>query len=166
MLHHRPKPLIISCLSKIFYTLYNPLARNFGYLFRPEGVGVKTFVIRENTILLVKIGYSHKSWVLPGGAVDAGEIPLQAALRETKEETGIELVALEKVMEKTYIINQKNITVHFFTGQTTQVDISIDDQEIVDAGWFDLDDLPTPRRPKLDAEIAAYREWAAKIPRG
>ena len=50
-----------------------------------------TVVIEDqNRTLLVKANYkSH--WTFPGGAVDAGETPKEAAIREVKEEIGIDL---------------------------------------------------------------------------
>lgn len=41
-------------------------------------------------ILMVKATYKDH-WTFPGGIVDAGESPKQAALRETHEETGLAL---------------------------------------------------------------------------
>lgn len=41
-------------------------------------------------VLIVKANYkSH--WTFPGGAVDAGETPKQAAIREVEEEVGLKL---------------------------------------------------------------------------
>lgn len=42
----------------------------------------------DDTVLLVKTR-SRKGWEVPGGRVDVGETPLDGAIRETLEETGI-----------------------------------------------------------------------------
>lgn len=60
------------------------------------------FVERDGKILVLKRagGELTGAWYLPGGAVDEGEVPEQAALRELEEEAGLrpdgglELIAL------------------------------------------------------------------------
>lgn len=44
----------------------------------------------QDRILIVKANYLHH-WSFPGGIIDEGETPKQAALRETKEEVSISL---------------------------------------------------------------------------
>ena len=40
-------------------------------------------------MLLVKENYDRRRWSLPGGLIEPGESPEEAALRETMEETGV-----------------------------------------------------------------------------
>jgi 8-oxo-dGTP pyrophosphatase MutT (NUDIX family) len=60
------------------------------------------FVVSERGVLL----HRHKAlsiWVQPGGHVDAGEDPVTAALRETREETG--LVAAHVAASRPYHVD-------------------------------------------------------------
>lgn len=50
---------------------------------------VSAYAVREGRVLLIK----HKKlglWLAPGGHIDEGETPDEAALRELREETGLE----------------------------------------------------------------------------
>jgi len=58
-------------------------------------IDVRAAVISENKILLVK--ERGDDWTLPGGWVDPGESPSEAAVRETKEESGYD-VSVFKLM--------------------------------------------------------------------
>ena len=55
-------------------------------------IDVRAAVISENKILLVK--ERGDGWTLPGGWVDPGESPSEAAVRETKEESGYDVDAV------------------------------------------------------------------------
>src|SRR5260370_39886648 len=55
-------------------------------------IDVRAAVISENKILLVK--ERGDGWTLPGGWVDPGESPSEAAVRETKEESGYDVDVL------------------------------------------------------------------------
>jgi len=55
-------------------------------------IDVRAAVISENKILLVK--ERGDGWTLPGGWVDPGESPSEAAVRETKEESGYDVNAV------------------------------------------------------------------------
>jgi len=54
-------------------------------------IDVRAAVISETKILLVK--ERGDGWTLPGGWVDPGESPSEAAVRETKEESGYDVNA-------------------------------------------------------------------------
>jgi len=53
--------------------------------------GVITYIIRGDNVLLIYKKKGHgKGWYNgPGGKIDEGELPYQAALRETEEEIGV-----------------------------------------------------------------------------
>ncbi|MGE0171338.1 MAG: NUDIX domain-containing protein [Oligoflexales bacterium] len=53
-------------------------------------IAVGVIIPRGEAILIVKPRYTPH-WLLPGGVVEGGESPLQAAKRECQEELGIEV---------------------------------------------------------------------------
>lgn len=53
--------------------------------------GIVIFGARAECLLCHVTGHDH--WDLPKGGIEAGETPSQAALRETREETGLVLAA-------------------------------------------------------------------------
>jgi ADP-ribose pyrophosphatase YjhB (NUDIX family) len=58
-------------------------------------IDVRAAVISESKILLVK--ERGDGWTLPGGWVDPGESPSEAAVRETKEESGYDVSAVRLI---------------------------------------------------------------------
>jgi 8-oxo-dGTP diphosphatase len=69
--------------------------------------GASAAIFRAQQVLLVERGSGHLrgQWSLPGGHIEAGELAVEAALREVREEAGIEaeiadLVDLHEVLIK------------------------------------------------------------------
>lgn len=52
-------------------------------------LGVETAVFRDNRLLLIK-RYDDGLWAVPGGLVEVGDTLPEAALRELREETGLD----------------------------------------------------------------------------
>lgn len=54
-------------------------------------LSASVFLHRDGEILILKRagGYAGGGWFVPGGHIEFGETPLQAAVRETEEEAGI-----------------------------------------------------------------------------
>ena len=85
-------------------------------------------------------------WCLPKGVIDKGEVPEKTALREVREETGLNGKIIEKLGEITYwyYIKEENAkcrkTVHFFLMEYIEGNISDHDWEVDDAAWFLIDE--------------------------
>jgi 8-oxo-dGTP pyrophosphatase MutT (NUDIX family) len=86
------------------------------------------------------------AWGLPKGLVEPGEEPEEAALREVKEETGLEARILSPLGEISYwyVWDEERIRkrVAFFLMEATGGDISQHDHEMEEIRWFPLDEAP------------------------
>jgi 8-oxo-dGTP pyrophosphatase MutT (NUDIX family) len=55
-------------------------------------------LVEDGRVLMVRLQRPGRSfWVLPGGAIESDETPQDAAVREVREETGLE-VAIDRVL--------------------------------------------------------------------
>ncbi len=62
-------------------------------------IGALAVVLREGCLLLIERGTEPHlgHWSLPGGVIDEGESAGEAAVRETLEETGFEVVVVREL---------------------------------------------------------------------
>lgn len=83
------------------------------------------------------------TWTMPGGKLEYGESFEECALRETREECGLELEDLEVMC----INNDKDEKAHFvtiglFAEKFSGAPQVLEPETIVECKWFDLDNLP------------------------
>ncbi len=120
-------------------------------------IGVGALVERDNKYLLVKQGFGEmlNKWVLPGGHLENGEALSHAALRELKEETGLDgkTMGIIAIRSKQIDSNTTDIYIVFLVEEkdTTQTAIA-DGKEILQAAFFSIPDLSS------DSDVA----WLAK----
>jgi len=113
-------------------------------------------------ILLVQIGYMHKLWVIPGGTLDKGETKENAAKREIFEEIAIMVVNCDYAFTMHHQEQHKKDTVHYFVATSDGNQFVIDDEEIIDVGWFGTAVLPEKRTLRIDKALEMYNNRKSK----
>ncbi|MCI0398676.1 MAG: NUDIX domain-containing protein [Chloroflexi bacterium] len=105
-------------------------------------VGVNVAVIDNGRVLLTK-RKDFEVWCLPGGHVEAEESVAQAAVRETVEETGLE-VRLTRLVGIYSIPPTKawcNLII-LFTAESIGGTLKAEESEVLEAGYFYPDEIP------------------------
>ncbi len=145
-------------LRKIFYAIVNPIKKLYWYIFRPHTRGVKCIVMYQGKVLLVRLGYAHKRWTIPGGGVQRGETDVEAVCREIKEEVGITITNPRKITEYTNTKEYKVDTVNVFLHEVKDPFFNIDGFEIAEAGWFFPELLPLSTMPRVYETMEEYKK--------
>jgi 8-oxo-dGTP diphosphatase len=114
------------------------VARLFGGRYhRTEGAHLLV-TDGDGRILVVRTTYLGRDWMLPGGRVERGERPHDAAVRETREETGIDarverLVAVD--------VSHRDGVSFVYSAARTGGDLAPQLGEISEAGWVRRDEI-------------------------
>jgi ADP-ribose pyrophosphatase YjhB (NUDIX family) len=114
----------------------------------------------EGRILAVRTTYLGPGWMLPGGRVERSETPHAAAVRETREETGLH-VRVDRLL---LIDAHRAQDVSFvFSGTVTGGDLDPQLGEIAEVGWLARAEIEvtSPRLHRLLALIDAAGDGVA-----
>lgn len=108
-------------------------------------VSVIVLLIKDNLIFMFKrknTGWEDGKYNPPTGHVDQGELPTQTAVRELKEETGIDINSDD--LKLTHVDFIKDSIVNFtFIAKNWSGEPKISEVDKAEDGrWFKLDDLP------------------------
>jgi ADP-ribose pyrophosphatase len=123
--------------------LYNVIGKR-RILLSSKLIGAASVIIdSERKILLVKHSYGRYNWDLPGGKAESNESVEETAIREAFEEVGVRI----KVGEITGIYYDPTYDMHHFVF-LSQIDEDMmptpSSPEILECGYFNIDELPKP----------------------
>ena len=120
-----------------------------------------TIIIKNDEVLIIrqKSGFCG----FPKGHVENGETEVETAIRETKEETNIDVEVNESLRFEMSYITDKNIdkTVVFFVAKPTTEEIIIQEEELSDAKWVKFDEVED--NLTFDNAKELWREVYSKI---
>lgn len=106
-----------------------------GVVHRSEGERVEVLLVHRRSPWL---------WALPKGTPDSGESIEETALRETREETGIQVEIESPLGSISYFFVRDRIrfhkTVHFFMMRPVGGSIDQHDHEFDEVRWFQLEE--------------------------
>jgi ADP-ribose pyrophosphatase YjhB (NUDIX family) len=107
-------------------------------------LGVVVVVLHQDVVLLTK-REDFEIWCLPGGRVDPHESIDQAAVREVREEAGLDITLTRSIglLSKPYW-GPYGTHIAVFAAHPTTVTLNPDSQEVQAAAWFPINHLPTP----------------------
>ena len=120
-------------------------------------------------VAIVRVGPKRR-WQLPKGIVDEGEKPEETAVREVREEAGVDarIAAPLETIEYWYVGNERDGRrvrfhkfVHLFLLEYASGDVADHDHEVDEARWVPLADAAAMLA--FESERKAMREAAALV---
>ena len=122
--------------------------------FHKTIVAAFVFIRKNGTILLVKQDYGHQFWSLPGGVMEEGESIDQTAVREVKEETGLD-IRLGKLIG-VYSKPSEGALAMTFEGNVVGGELRADN-EIIEVCYFPLANIPENIRDHLRQRVEDFK---------
>jgi 8-oxo-dGTP pyrophosphatase MutT (NUDIX family) len=119
--------------------------------FSAGGVLVKRIKGRPHVAAIRPQGKAEGLWALPKGNLDPGESPAETAVREVREETGVEGRLVEKLGDVKYTYTRRSglrvfkiVSFYLLTAGAGRIG-AIDEAmriEVAEARWLPLDEAP------------------------
>ncbi|MBR2027751.1 MAG: NUDIX domain-containing protein [Oscillospiraceae bacterium] len=138
---------------------------------KEKSCGAIVFYLKEDKeqILLIKHANSGH-WSFPKGHVEAGETEVETAVREIKEETGVNAIIDTRFREVVTYSPKKDVLkdVVYFFATTNDYETSNQEEEVSDIRWMDMDKVLGNVSYKNDKElvkkaIAFYKKYKEEI---
>ena len=127
-------------------------------------IGARIIVVSpDQHVLLVRLRY-FAGWYLPGGGVDKGETPLQAARREVAEEVGLLDPTLPCQLFGVYLNRREGRDDYavVYVMQAPGRHQPPPHFEVAEARWWALDQLPADISPATRRRLAEYQAGGSR----
>lgn len=136
-----------------------------------EAAGGAVIALENGVLRVVLIRTERKlvsRWSLPKGHFKKDETSEDAAIREVREETGLEVDILAPLRTIDYWFTEKKCTyhkyVHFYLMQPRGGSLADHDHEVVEARWHDWDDALSVMAYETERDmIASARDQALSL---
>jgi 8-oxo-dGTP diphosphatase len=103
----------------------------------------------------------HTHWEIPGGKIELGETPEAAAIRELREEMGVDVRITQKLGSRTFAEDEHEFDYTWFMAEITSGQPRLQELEMYDKwGYFSLVML-TQRYDELSPGIKSFLEAMA-----
>ena len=107
------------------------------------GLGAIVAVIQNGKVLLTQ-REDFEVWCLPGGSVEDGESVAEAAIREAREETGIDVELTDLVGVYSRLSSFGDVHGVLFTAKPIGGKLQTQQGETIAVDYFSMDNLPGP----------------------
>ena len=111
-------------------------------MYKPIRKAVRSYLIKDNKVVVTKYKEGNNKagyYDIPGGKIEAGELPEQTAIRETKEETGINVKKL--IYKGNMIIEYPNRIFDFDVFLSNECEGEPQEFEENTSEWIDINSL-------------------------
>jgi bis(5'-nucleosidyl)-tetraphosphatase len=115
--------------------------QSYGFIpFYKDGPDLKVFLIHQYG------SGGDTLWTFPKGRGEKDETPIQTAIRELKEETGLDMVSYDADSpvntSYTFMRNGEQVekTSTYYVGFAENKECVIQPEEVKEAGWFHIDE--------------------------
>lgn len=125
---------------------------------KEKSCGAIIFYVENNKKQILLIRHMNGGhWAFPKGHVEGEETEIETAMREIKEETGINAVIDTRFREVVTYSPKKDVIkdVVYFFATTNEYKINVQEEEVCESKWVDFKDAANCVTYKHDKELIA-----------